>query len=190
MSWNAAIQEISLNPAEIDLPMEELLSIYPGARRTLFRLHHIGGCSSCGFEMRETLAEICARNGGLDAISILSEIHDSHEQDEKFLISPEALHAQLGSPDIKLLDIRTREEFEAVSISGSVLMTQESLQESMNLPRHQEIILIDHTGSRVLDAAAYFAGHGFTHVKGLRGGINAYAQEADPSLPRYNVEAQ
>ena len=69
-------------------------------------------------------------------------------------------------------------------------MTQESLQESMNQPRHQEIILIDHTGSRVLDAAAYFAGHGFTHVKGLRGGIDAYAEEADPSLPRYKVEAE
>ena len=53
-----------------------------------------------------------------------------------------------------------------------------------------EIILIDHTGGRVLDAAAYFAGHGFTAVKGLKGGIDAYSSQADPSLPRYTTEAE
>jgi rhodanese-related sulfurtransferase len=41
----------------------------------------------------------------------------------------------------------------------------------------------------VLDAAAYFAGHGFTNVNGLQGGIDAYADQADPSLPRYTTEA-
>jgi hypothetical protein len=87
------------------------------------------------------------------------------------------------------LDIRTREEFEAVSIPGSRLMTQEIMQESMNWPKETEIILVDHTGGRVLDAAAYFAGHGFTRVKGLKGGIDAYSEQADSSLPRYTTEA-
>jgi monothiol glutaredoxin len=68
-------------------------------------------------------------------------------------------------------------------------MTQEIMQESMNWPKEAEIILIDHTGGRVLDAAAYFAGHGFTGIKGLKGGIDAYSEHADPSLPRYTTEA-
>ena len=172
-----------------DLTMEELLGIFPGARRTLFQLHHIGGCSSCGFSPTETLAQICARNGGLDPATVLGEIREGHLKDEALLISPVDLHVRLKDPGIRLLDIRTREEFEAVSIPNSRFMTQDIMQESMNWPKGSEIILIDHTGGRVLDAAAYFAGHGFTAVKGLKGGIDAYSSQADPSLPRYTTEA-
>ena len=173
----------------VQLPMEKILSLYPGARRTLFQLHHIGGCSSCGFALSETLAEVCLRNGELDPEAVMKEILMSHEQDEKLLIAPEDLQPLLGTPSLKLLDIRTREEFEAVSIPGSSLMTQEMMQASMNWPKDELLVLIDHTGSRVLDAAAYFAGHGFTQVKGVRGGIDAYSIKSDPSLPRYTVEA-
>lgn len=169
--------------------MEELLGIYPGARRTLFQLHHIGGCSSCGFSPTETLAQICARNGGLDPAIVLTEIKEGHLKDEALLISPTDLHARIADPSTRLLDIRTREEFEAVAIPGSRLMTQELMQEAINWPKETTIILIDHTGGRVLDAAAYFAGHGFNGVKGLKGGIDAYSDQADPSLPRYTTEA-
>ena len=153
-----------------DLTMEELLGIFPGARRTLFQLHHIGGCSSCGFSPAETLAQICARNGGLDPATVLGEIREGHLKDEALLISPIDLHSRLDDP-------------------GSRFMTQEIMQEAMNWPKETAIFLIDHTGGRVLDAAAYFAGHGFTSVKGLKGGIDAYSTQADPSLPRYTTEA-
>jgi hypothetical protein len=98
-----------------DLTMEELLGIFPGARRTLFQLHHIGGCSSCGFSSSETLAQICARNGGLDPVVVLGEIKEGHLKDEALLISSSDLHARITDPSIRLLDIRTREEFEAVA---------------------------------------------------------------------------
>lgn len=180
---------MSTTEAHPDLTMEEFLCIYPGARRTLFQLHHIGGCSSCGFSPTETLAQICTRNGGLDPVVVLGEIKEGHLKDEALLISPGDLHARITDPAIRLLDIRTREEFEAVAIPGSRFMTQEIMQEAMSWPKETEIVLIDHSGGRVLDATAYFAGHGFTKVKGLRGGIDAYAEQADPSFPRYTTEA-
>jgi len=171
-----------------DLTMEELLAIYPGAKRTLFQLHHIGGCSSCGFSTNETFAEVCARYGGLDPATVMEEIREGHLKDAALLISPEELQERIHDPSLKLLDIRTREEFEAVAINGSRLMTQETMQEAMNWPKVTEIILIDHTGTRGLDAAAYFAGHGFTKVKAVKGGIDAYSEKADPTLPRYTTE--
>jgi len=174
----------------INLTMGELLQFFPGARRTLFQLHHIGGCSSCGFSEAETLAQICSRNGGLDPARVLEEISAGHLKDEQLLIPPQELKSRIGDNGIKLLDIRTREEFEAVSIPGSLFMNQETIQESMNWPKEMELVLIDHTGTRVLDAAAYFSGHGFTAVKGLKGGIDAYAELADPTLPRYAVETE
>ena len=182
------MQRVTTEPTP-DLTMEELLGIYPGARRTLFQLHHIGGCSSCGYSPAETLSQICARNGGLDPDAVLEEIRSGHLRDELLLISPEDLHARLHDGLIRILDIRTREEFEAVAIPGSNLMTQGTMQESMNWPKETELVLVDHTGSRVLDAAAYFAGHGFTRVKGLKGGIDAYSEKADANLPRYTTES-
>ena len=44
-----------------DSTMEQVLMEYPGARRALFRKYHIGGCSSCGFQMNETLAGVRAQ---------------------------------------------------------------------------------------------------------------------------------
>jgi hypothetical protein len=32
-------------------PMREVREKFPGAQRALFRRHHIGGCSSCGFSL-------------------------------------------------------------------------------------------------------------------------------------------
>ena len=95
--------------------MKEVLAVYPGAQRALFRKYHIGGCSSCGFQPTETLAEVCDRNGHLDVAEVLSHIRSSHEQDAKVLISPKELAELIQrDPLVKLVDVRSREEFEAV----------------------------------------------------------------------------
>jgi len=172
--------------------MEELLTIYPGARRALFQRYHLGGCSSCSFSLEETLEELCQRHGTLDPKIVLEELKKSHHADEQLLISPQDLYHHLHDPNeehICLLDIRTREEFEAVHIPTSQLLTQDLMETTMNhWPKENLLILIDHRGERSLNAAAYFAGHGFLTVKSLRGGIDAYAEKMDRSLPRYEVE--
>ena len=174
--------------------MGDLLAHYPGARRTLFRRYHLGGCSSCSFDLEETLAQLCARSGALEADRVLTEIEDSHREDEQMFIDPLTLRERLydiTSTTARLLDLRTREEFEAVQIPTSQLLTQELMHHAMaSWPKEELLILIDHQGERSLDAAAYFAGHGFSAVKALRGGIDAYAEKADRSLPRYTIEKE
>ena len=71
--------------------MREVLEAFPGAQRALFRRYHIGGCSSCGFQPEETLAQVCQRNGGLDVDEALEHIKTSHEQDAKVFVSPKEL---------------------------------------------------------------------------------------------------
>ena len=91
-----------------DSPMEQVLMEYPGARRALFRKYHIGGCSSCGFQMDETLGGVCERNNDLNVTEVLEEIQASHDADEKIYIDPKALQGELkATPDLKLLDVRT-----------------------------------------------------------------------------------
>ena len=169
--------------------MSAVLEHFPGAQRALFRRYHIGGCSSCGFQPTETLAEVCARNGNLDAAEVLAHIQSSHEQDAKILISPKEL-AELVQRDksVKLVDVRSREEFEAVKIAGSVLLSQDVMQQIMGSGSNAApIVVIDHAGKNGLDAAAYFMGHGLQNVRCLRGGIDAWAQEVDATMRRYKL---
>ncbi|HXF11109.1 MAG TPA: rhodanese-like domain-containing protein [Desulfuromonadaceae bacterium] len=170
-------------------PMRDVLAAYPGAQRALFRRYHIGGCSSCGFSPDETLAEVCGRNGSLDVSEVLAHIQSSHEQDTKVLVEPKDL-AELLKKDksAKLIDVRSREEFEAVHIEGSVLLSQPVMQQLMASGSNTDpIIVIDHNGKNGLDAAAYFMGHGLQNVRCLRGGIDAWAQEVDPKMRRYKL---
>ena len=169
--------------------MREVLEVFPGAQRALFRRYHIGGCSSCGFSPDETLAQVCARNGNLDVAEVLAHIQSSHEQDAKILISPKEL-AELLQLDksVKLVDVRSREEFEAVNIGGSVLLSQDVMQKLMASGSNVEpIVVIDHQGKNGLDAAAYFMGHGLQNVRCLRGGIDAWAQEVETTMRRYKL---
>jgi rhodanese-related sulfurtransferase len=172
-----------------DTAMREVLETYPGAQRALFRRYHIGGCSSCGFQPTETLAELCARNGPLDVAEVLAHIQSSHEQDARILIEPRDLATwRQQQPALRLVDVRSREEFEAVHIEGSQLMSQEVMRQILGSGKNTEpVIIVDHQGKTGLDAAAYFLGHGLQQVRCLRGGIDAWAQEIDPGMRRYKL---
>jgi rhodanese-related sulfurtransferase len=172
--------------------MAELLQAYPGAQRALFAKYHIGGCSSCGFSPNETLAEVCARNEDVNVDEVIDHVRRSHEADASIQISPhEFVALRQALPNVPVLDVRTREEFEAVHIPGARLVTQDVIQEVFgSADKTQPVLIYDHMGTRSLDAATYFIGHGFAETKCLAGGINAYSTEIDPSLPRYYVEME
>src|SRR5881394_1322092 len=143
--------------ASIDpnITMRELLEQYPGAQRALFRKYHIGGCSSCGFAPEETLAGVCARNDNLDAGEVIDHIIESDAADRALQIEPRDLAESIarGEP-VHLLDVRTREEHEAVRINGAELFTQDLMQKIMtNWSKTDLLVIYDHQGTRSLDAA-------------------------------------
>jgi rhodanese-related sulfurtransferase len=172
------------------ITMGELLEQYPGAQRALFRRYHIGGCSSCGFSPEETLAGVCARNGNLAVDEVAEHILAGDAADRAMEIEPRELSESLTSGEtIHLLDNRTREEFDAVKLPGAQLFTQEFMREILaNWSRTDLLVIYDHQGTRSMDAAAYFQGHGFEQIKSLRGGIDTWSAEIDPKLPRYHLE--
>lgn len=169
--------------------MQEVLEVFPGAQRALFRHYHVGGCSSCAFQPAETVQQVCDRNAGLNSQEVLEQIRSSHEQDEKLMISPAELAAWLPrDKSVRLVDVRSREEFEAVHIEGAVLLSQPTMREILGDGTNtRPVVLVDHQGTQALDAAAYFLGHGLQNVKCLRGGIDAWAREVDPTMRRYKL---
>ncbi len=86
----------------------------------------------------------------------------------------------------RLLDVREPEELAIVKLEGAVPVTQELVQEMMaSCPKDTPIVTYCHRGIRSLEAASYLIGHGFTNVRTLAGGIDAWAEQIDPSLARY-----
>ena len=87
---------------------------------------------------------------------------------------------------IKLVDVRTAGEYATASVAGSVLVDQTLAQEILqSWPKDTAIVTMCHHGMRSLDACAYLRGHGFTNVKSMAGGIEAWSLQVDPTVPRY-----
>lgn len=86
----------------------------------------------------------------------------------------------------RLLDVREQAEWNLVHLEGGQLLDEALLDEILNdWPQDTPIVCYCHHGIRSLNAAAFLQQRGFTNASSMRGGIDAWAQEIDPSLPRY-----
>ena len=89
-----------------------------------------------------------------------------------------------GEP-VHLFDARSTEEHATARISGARLLDEATTREIEALPRDTRLIFHCHHGGRSQDAAERFAGLGFREVYNVVGGIDAWSQHIDPSVPRY-----
>ncbi len=101
-------------------------------------------------------------------------------------IEPEALKAKLDRKEIVLVDVREPQEWEINRIEGAKLIPLMRLPERVNeLDTADEIVLYCKVGERSARGVDFLHELGFRKVKNLRGGIDAWIQLVDPSLPRY-----
>jgi rhodanese-related sulfurtransferase len=165
--------------------MQQVTTVFPSAQRALFQKYHVGGCSSCGFQPTDTLATV-AMNHSLDVNELVEHIKRSEEMGKDIEITPRETAELLKQGKIKLVDVRTPEEYAIASVPGSILIDQALAQEIMQTwPKDSSIVTMCHHGMRSLDAAAYLRGHGFMNVKSMSGGIDAWANQIDSSIQRY-----
>ena len=167
--------------------MRDILEAYPGAQRALMRRYHIGGCSSCGFAPDDRLGDVLAKRSVLNIAEVIEHIQTSHEQEQRIQMSPQELAEALKSPTPpRLIDIRESDEQAIAKIEGALPAMDERVQEMMARgPKDTPIVVHCHHGVRSLDAASHLIGHGFTNVRSLRGGIDAWAEQIDRSVVRY-----
>ncbi|HKB14579.1 MAG TPA: rhodanese-like domain-containing protein [Planctomycetota bacterium] len=169
-----------------DSSMAEILKAYPGAQRALFQGYHIGGCSSCGFQPTDTLEQVLKNHNVLDVSGAIAFIQKCDEMDRRLQIpAKEVADWRKREARLRLIDVRSPEEHEIARIEGATLLSGENVDEIRALPKDTPIVFHCHHGMRSLDAAAYFAGHGFTVVRSMTGGIDAWSREVDPRVPRY-----
>jgi len=178
---------VSTDPKDLSggWTMQQVTTVFPSAQRALFQKYHVGGCSSCGFQPTDTLGTV-AMNHGLDVNEVVEHIKGSHEMEKDIEVTVQETAELLKQGKIKLLDVRTPEEYAIASVQGSLLIDQALVQEIMETwPKDTAIVTMCHHGIRSLDAAAYLRGHGFMNTKSMKGGIDAWADHVDSSIPRY-----
>ncbi len=92
---------------------------------------------------------------------------------------------QQGQP-IRLLDVREPHELEISHLEGADLIPLGQLAARLSeLDSAEEMVVFCKAGTRSARALELLASAGFRKVKNLKGGINAWALEVDPSLPVY-----
>ena len=104
-----------------------------------------------------------------------------------YAISVRDLKGRLDKGDtIFLLDVREPHEYSMAKIEGSVLIPLGELPTSLDkLNSNDEIVALCHRGMRSADAVGFLMQQGFSNVKNLIGGIDAWSIEVDPEVPRY-----
>jgi rhodanese-related sulfurtransferase len=171
-----------------DSTMQEVLDNYPSAQRALFQKYHIGGCHSCGYEPTDILSVVAGKHDITDMDEMLNFIVEAEEIDKRVQISPADLATAMKSDKKpRVIDVRTPAEWETAHINGAQLVDENISHEIMSSPKDSAWVFYCHTGKRSMDAASYFAGHGFTNVKSLTGGIDAWSTLVDTNVPRYEV---
>jgi len=170
-------------PIRPEMTMEEILEIAPAAQRALFQRYHVGGCSSCAFQPSDTLAQVCKDHNMLDVAEVIRTIEIAQEMDSKLQVEPATVKSWLDAKqDFSFLDVRSPEEIAAARIPAAEALDFNDPGKYMELPKDRRIVFHCHSGVRSLDVAAYFKGHGFTNVYSLRGGLEAWAEQVDPSV--------
>jgi len=102
-------------------------------------------------------------------------------------ISPAEAASLLRENRTRLIDVREPWEFDAARIEGSVLMPMGDVpaRAHQELDPDEHLVILCHHGVRSINVTAWLRNQGFEQAQSLRGGIDAWSAEVDPSVPRY-----
>jgi adenylyltransferase/sulfurtransferase len=89
-------------------------------------------------------------------------------------------------PSVRIIDVREPYEWAICRLDGSELVPLGQLPSSLrDLEGHEEIVTVCHVGVRSLLALQILRAAGFSKVRSLKGGIDAWAREVEPRMATY-----
>jgi len=104
----------------------------------------------------------------------------------KYKITTLELKKKIDSGEnVLLIDVREPYEHEYVNLGGSLIPVNQLRVRFKELDAENEIVVYCHRGNRSAFAVNFLLQRGFSKVKNLVGGIDDWAQQVDPNLPRY-----
>ncbi len=180
--------EVVFNP---DTPMTEVNRVLPEVHTLLFKKFHIGMPVS-GYQPDETIFTVCEKHDKKIG-EVMALLNAEAKGKNTPSLSPEELQSQIesGRTDLSLLDIREKWEHDIAKIEGATLITRDNCESVLTTtPKDREIVLIDWKGDRAPSFQKWLADRGFTHVKCLEGGIDAWSEKINTHLSRYDIDEE
>lgn len=150
-------------------------------RFTEFTLPRDPECPACG--ARPTVTELI----DYEAFCGVGASH-AHAQGIREITPPELAMLQQRGERLLLLDVREPLEAETARIAGARLVPLGQLEARLDEIadwRTRHVVVHCHFGGRSARACEILRQHGFENVENLRGGIDAWSQAVDASVPRY-----
>jgi sulfur-carrier protein adenylyltransferase/sulfurtransferase len=101
-------------------------------------------------------------------------------------ITPRELKARLDRGDhLYILDVRESHEYQICNLGGHLIPLGDLSKRASELDSSKEIVAHCRSGKRSAEAVEFLQRAGFRKVLNLKGGILAWSDEVDPSVPKY-----
>jgi rhodanese-related sulfurtransferase len=102
-------------------------------------------------------------------------------------ISANQAASLLKANQARLIDVREPWEFETTRVDGSLPMPmgEVAARAHQELEPDERLVVLCHHGIRSMNVAVWLRGQGFEQAQSVRGGIDAWSVEVDPTVKRY-----
>jgi rhodanese-related sulfurtransferase len=102
-------------------------------------------------------------------------------------ISPADAATLLRAKKARFIDVREPWEVTTAQIEGSLLMPMGDVpgRAHQELDPDEHVVVFCHAGVRSMNVTVWLRNQGFEQAQSMRGGIDAWSREVDPSVPRY-----
>lgn len=101
-------------------------------------------------------------------------------------ITPKQLKQRLDrGDDLYILDVREPHEYQICNLNGHLIPLGELPKRVSELDSSREIVAHCRSGKRSAEAVEFLTKAGFRKIWNLKGGILAWSDEVDPSVPKY-----
>lgn len=103
-------------------------------------------------------------------------------------ITPEEVKGKVDAKqEFVLLDVREPWEFQTASIVGAKLIPMGDVpsRAHQELDPEEHIVVLCHHGVRSMNVTVWLRQQGFENVQSMRGGIDAWSRQVDPTVPVY-----
>jgi sulfur-carrier protein adenylyltransferase/sulfurtransferase len=136
---------------------------------------------------RDPECPVCGENPTIFSPIDYEQFCGARNEDEIPTVSAHELKRKMDAREpLELIDVREAFEYEIARIDGAKLIPLGEIADRMNeLQRERPIVIHCHSGRRSAEAVRLLQQRGFANVYNLEGGIDAWSDQIDPSVPKY-----
>lgn len=163
--------------------ISDIEKIYPNTARFFEERY---GLKLSANQMRTPLSRFVDQLS-IPAQIIYMEIQLFHQSAQvKEIDAPSAKLWMDENKDLIVLDVRENWERTHGTLPNAIALTEDVLEtDFQKWSRNHPVLVYCHFGIRSGDAAIFLMNEGFKDVRVLRGGIDAWSQQVDSTVPRY-----